>query len=124
MEQDSTKQEESPLTLRQREVVLAREIFESGETFGFNGIEPVAYSIIKADEEEYPGLATPIDERIERCRREGIKVVLGKNPKSGNVYILPAQSDDIGNDSIRPRHLQISEATSEKLRELILLDKS
>jgi hypothetical protein len=33
-------------------------------------------------------------------KNEGIHIVRGKNSSSGNIYILPAQSFDIENDSI------------------------
>jgi len=51
-----------------------------------------------------------------------MKVVLGKYPESGNVFILPAQSDDIVNDNLFPRHLQTNEMMGEKLKKLILLN--
>ena len=79
---------------------------------------------IKADEEEMPGYATPIDELIERFKNEGMKVVLGKNPQSGNVFVLPGQSDDIENDNLFPKHLNINDGMSDTLRELIALSKS
>ncbi|MDO8231654.1 MAG: hypothetical protein Q7T37_00400 [bacterium] len=104
-------------------VALAIEIIESHEVFHFSGLDSDAYAKIKADEEESPGYATPIDELVKRFENEGMKVVLGKNPESGNVFILPLQSDDIENDSVFPKHLQISEGMNEKLKELILLSK-
>jgi len=48
-------------------------------------------------------------------------VMLGKNPESGNVYILPRNSDNIEMDSISPRQLQLIEEMDERLKELILL---
>ena len=104
-------------------VALAVEIIESHEVFPFRGLDSGAYAKIKADEEESPGYATPIDELVKRFEDEGMKVVLGKNPESGNVFILPLQSDDIVNDSLFPRHLQISEGMNEKLKELISLGR-
>ncbi len=102
---------------------LAKELIESNEVFPFSGLDSGAYAKIKADEEESPGYATPIDELIKRFEDEGMKVVFGKNPESGNVFILPLQSDDIENDSLFPKHLQISEGMNEKLKELISLSK-
>ncbi len=104
-------------------VALAVEIIESREVFPFSGLDSGAYAKIKADEEESPGYATPIDELVKRFEDEGMRVVLGKNPESGNVFILPLQSDDIENDSLFPRHLQISEGMNEKLKELISLGR-
>jgi hypothetical protein len=51
-------------------------------------------------------------------------VVLGEHPESGNVFILPLQSNDIAKDFVFPRHLQISEGMDEKLKRLILMNKS
>lgn len=117
-----TRVEREP-TKKERIIALARELFESREVFPFPNISPEAYAKIQADEKEMPGFATPIDELVERFRNEGMKVVLGKHPESGNVFILPAQSDDIENDSIFPKHLQLSDGMNEKLRELILLSR-
>jgi hypothetical protein len=113
LEKESTKKEKI--------ISLAAELFESNETFAFSGIDPEAYSKMKTSDEEYPGYTTPIDEIIEGLKSEGMKVVLGKNPQSGNVYILPSGSSDIEMDNISPRQLQISDETDEKLKALILL---
>jgi hypothetical protein len=108
---------------KQKKISLALELSQNSESFSFYGINTEAYAKLKTDEEEFPGFATPIDEIMERCKNEGIKVVLGKNPESGNIYILPAQSNDIENDSIFPKHLQITGVANEKLKELIALDR-
>jgi hypothetical protein len=114
---------EKELGRKERMIALARELSGRHEKFTFPGINPEAYAKIKADEEEMPGFATPINELIERFRNEGVKVVLGKHPESGNVFILPSQSDDIENDNIFPKHLQLSDGMNEKLRELVLLNR-
>ncbi|MBI5913337.1 hypothetical protein HY839_02755 [Candidatus Azambacteria bacterium] len=103
-------------------ITLARELSESQESFPFPGIESGSYEKLKAADEEFPGFVTPIDELIVRFESEGMKVALGEYPDSGNVFILPSQSNDIEMDSILPRHLR-PEATDEKLNELILLSK-
>lgn len=115
-----TRSEKEP-TKKEKIIALAAELFESGEVFPFAGVDAESHSRMKAGEEEDPGYTTPIDEIIERFKNEGMKVVLGKNPQSGNVYVLPAQSSDIEMDSISPKQLQLSEGMNEKLRELILL---
>lgn len=115
-----TNSEKEP-TRKEKIVSLAIELFESNEIFPFSGIDPESYSKMKVGEEEDPGYTTPIDEIIERLKNEGMKVVLGKNPQSGNVFVLPAQSSNIEMDSISPRQLQISEGMNEKLAELIQL---
>jgi len=118
--EDGAHPEISP---KEEYILLAKELFESRERFPFPGIDPEAYSRIKADEAEFPGYTTPIDELIERFKNEGMKVVLGKYPDSGNVYILPAESDDIKQDSIFPRQLLVDELANEKIKTLILLNR-
>jgi hypothetical protein len=108
---------------KQKKISLALELSQSPESFAFSGIVPEFYAETKAFEEEFPGCATPIDELLERMKTEGIKVVPGKNSECGNMYILPAQSNDVENDSICPRHLQMEGITDEKLKELILADQ-
>lgn len=115
-----TRSEKEP-TKKEKIITLGKELYESREVFSFSGIDPEAYSKMKADEEEYPGYTTPMDELQERFKNEGMKVTLGKNPESGNVYILPAQSTDIEMDSISPKQLEINEEMGEKFKELILL---
>lgn len=107
------------LSPREKYIQLARGLFESQERFPFPGIDPEEYSKAKIAEETYPGYTTPIDELIERFKSEGMKVVLGKHPESGSVFILPAGSEDIEQDSIGPRQLQISEGMDERLKNLV-----
>lgn len=107
---------------------LAQELQESGETFSFSGIGSEDYENLKAAESGVPPeLITPIDELIARFKKEGIKVALGKNPDSGNIFVLPGQSpaddEDIKENSIFPRHLQITEDMDERLKRLIQTDK-
>ncbi len=117
-------QPESNKEQRKREAIdLARELVENNEIFSFPGIDSEAYSKIKVTEEKYPGYGTPIDELLERFKNEGMKVVLGAHPESGNVFILPAQSNDIENDAILPRQLQMSDSLDEKIKNLISLYK-
>lgn len=108
---------------RKREIIaLARELAESQEVFPFPGIDSEAYLKIRSGQEEFPGYATPIDELLERFENEGMKVVLGTYHESGNVFILPAGSNDIVNDNLFPRHLQMSEIMDEKLKKLIVMN--
>lgn len=106
-----------------RIIALVKELSEGCEKFPFSGVESDSYSKFKADEEEFPGFATPIDALIERFNNEGIKIVFGKNPESGNVFVLPYGSDDIENDSILPQHLKMDEITDDRLKELVLLNR-
>lgn len=106
---------------RREMITLAKELSESHESFPFPGIDPKAYSDIKATEEEFPDYTTPIDILIERFKNEGMKVALGKNPESGMVYILPSRSDDIEHDSIVPRQLHFNEiVTDDRIKALIV----
>jgi hypothetical protein len=93
-----------------------------GETFTFPGIRPEVYLNMKAVDDEFPGFTTPTDEIIARCQNEGIKIVLGDKPESGNVFVLPVTSDNIEMDGIiSPYQLIAENVTNEYLTELIRL---
>lgn len=115
-----TRSEEEP-TRKEKIIALGKELYESKEEFDFIGLTDEAFSKMKADEEEYPGYTTPIGELMKRLSNVGMKVVLGKNPESGNVYILPVDSDNIEMDSISPKQLRMYDEMGDKLKELILL---
>jgi hypothetical protein len=100
-------------------IELVGKINESGESLPFPGIDPEAYLKMKQTDDEFPGYTTPTDEIINRCKKEGIKVVFGKYPNSGNVFVLPAGSNDIEMDSIAPHQLAIDTTENEYLIELI-----
>jgi hypothetical protein len=122
LQQTENKKTEKELN-KEKIISLAALLAGQQEKMSFSGIDPEFYSKMKADEEEFPGYAAPLDEIIARCKNEGIKVSFGKNPDSGNAYILPLQSNDIENDSISPKCLQISDEMSRELKELILADR-
>lgn len=111
---------------KERIAALSSELIESGETFPFPGIDPEMLLNLKADiarDEEQSGYTmTMFDKLVERFKNEGVKVTLGKYPESGNVFVLPSNSNDIENDNIFPKHLQTS-GIKEKLEELVLLKK-
>lgn len=101
---------------------LVRKINESGESLPFPGIHQEAYLKMKKTDDEFPGYTTPTDEIINRCKEEGIKIVLGGYPDSGSVFILPAGSNDIEMDgSISLHQLVIDNVNNEHLTELIQL---
>src|SRR3989338_1247195 len=112
---------------REKIAALATELSQSWEKLPFPVIDPEAYLKLKADiktDEEASGYTTIMfDDLVERFKTQGMKVVLGKYPGSGNVYIVPSESNDIENDSISPRHLQVSGITNENLRELISIQE-
>ncbi len=63
-EQRVTKEEAAKLSI---------ELSESHEVFPFPGIEDASYKSLKAVDEEYPGIATPIDSLIERFTAHGMR---------------------------------------------------
>ena len=104
-------------------ISLATEIIEGQEVYDFSEINSESYNLIKEQEDEMPGYTTPVDEVLGKFRLQGMKVVSGKDLVPGKIYILPAQSDDILNDSFFPRHLNIENIKDEKLRKLIILSQ-
>ncbi|MEK7640522.1 MAG: hypothetical protein AAB389_00800 [Patescibacteria group bacterium] len=117
------KEQEIKEKKKQEYIALAQELSESHESLPFPGVNPESYSKLKAAAEEYPEYTTPIDELLEKFRSQGIKVVFGNHPESGNVFILPADSEDVAMDNLFPRHLTITEDMDERLKKLILAGK-
>ena len=107
-------------------VTLAKELIERNESFPFPSIDPDALSKMRADDFEFPGYVTPVDTLLDRCRTEGIRVTLGKYPESGNVYIVPAGENEMGNENMRllPRHLQVNETMDRTLRALVVAERA
>ncbi len=68
-------------------------------------------------------MTTPIDELLKRFEGRGMKVVLGKNPDSGNIFVLPLDSDDIEMDGILIQKLEPSVVDDDQLRVLIILSQ-
>jgi hypothetical protein len=114
--------EEAINLIKEHRIALIRELAESNEQFPFPGIDRDVRDRLKAEEVEFPGYTTPIEELIERFRTEGLKVVLGTD-KNTEVFILPSGSNDVGMDGLFPRHLVISEGMDLRLKELILTNK-
>ncbi len=106
-----------------RVIVLAKELSESKKILPYPGINPDRYQEMKFDEEDYPGFAMPIDDLIKRFQGEGMKIILGNDPESGNFHILPSGSDDFKNDSLLPRHLEVNELMDPRIKELISIQK-
>lgn len=105
---------------RKKCIDLAMESIEKGERLSFPGIAPDVYERLKASEEE--GYCTPIDDLIERFKKEGIKLCFGRDVEKGDIFVLPVGSDDLVNDSVFLGQLQI-EGSEEKLQELISLSR-
>jgi hypothetical protein len=106
------KQESEPDKL-----TLAMELIEGNESLSFPGLNIESYNRLKADEEEYPGFATPIDEIIKKCEEQGVKIEIGKNPDGSNMFLLPKDSDDV-DDSLRFKHLNLSAIDNETFKKL------
>jgi hypothetical protein len=105
-------------------IALTKELSELQERLPFSGIEPENYLRLKADDATSEDHCTPIDELIQRFEKEGIRVAFGENLESGNVYVLPFQSNDIESDGIFPKHLRIDASMDSRLIELILASRS
>lgn len=103
-------------------ISLTQEVAQSGEVFPFHGVDQKFYSNTKADEAKYPGMTTPIDDIIDRFKKEGMIVVIGKHPENANIYILPSKSDDINNDMVDAKNFLIDESMPENLKKLISMD--
>lgn len=108
---------------RKELVELAKKLSQRTEGFPFRGIEDASLTKLKADDEECPGFVTPIDTLVIQLETQSMKVVLGDDPDSGNVFILPRDSDNVVEDSVLPRHLKVSDDMDPDLRKLILHSK-
>lgn len=117
--EDKHEKERKIEDVRDEMIALAKELSESEEELPFPGISRETYSKMKATDEEFPGYSTPIDELLERFKKEGMKVVSGDRPMSGTVYVLPLGSNDKESDGIFPECLEVNDTMDEKLKELI-----
>lgn len=115
----TVEKETAGLRVRALAEVLAAE----RRVMAWPGIDPESYRIQKREEEEFPGFVTPIDEIIERCEQEGIRVYMVNNPRNLDVYIIPAGSSDPQQDSLLPRHLAPDPLMDESLAEIVELSK-
>ena len=104
-------------------VALAVELQESQETFPFAGFDPDSYRSIKELEVGLGYHTTPIDELLKRFEREGMKVVLGKHPGAGKVFMLPSQSNNVEMDAVYLWQLNVDEPMDERLKRLITISK-
>lgn len=108
-----TKQYESEAN----KVELAKELMESNEELDFPGLNIESYNTLKSEEKEYPGFATPIDEIIIKCEDQGLKIEIGSNPDGSNMFLLPAESDNL-DDSLRFKHLNLNSINNETFKKL------
>ncbi len=121
---DATVEDVRPVKERVKFLLLekAKELFESHETFPFPGTRSGLRDRLKAEQDDYPGFSTPINVLLNRFDQEGMKVVLGAESGCGNVYVIPANSDDVYMDNLFPRHLALDKITDERVRALVRLD--
>ena len=116
--EDSAEKSEGNLS-REEVVALGNEVCERGEIFPFPGVESVAEAKMKAVDEAYPGFTTPTDKILERLTKEGMKLV-PQSKGNGQFFILPAESNNIEDDSIPPEYLVVNDAMNEDLKRFIL----
>ena len=98
---------------------LIKRISESPAPLPLTALNQDVYKRIKEGEADLPPFITPIDDILDRCKSEGIKVVLGKNPNSGNFFILPAGSNDIEGDSFQHGLLSAVDVENQALKDLL-----
>lgn len=115
---------EAPLITKEEFIQLAKELSERQEGFAFHGLEEEAYAKLKATDEEYPGLVTPIDTLVQRLKAHGLKVAFGDHVNSGQVLILPLDSNNSEDDSVLARHLKVTDDMDPGLKKLILRSKA
>ncbi len=118
-EQEKLADQETIQRRKGEYIALAQELVDAKEGFPFPGMNPDSYARRKAQDQEYPGYSTDTDALVARFEAEGMKVVLGSDPKSGTVYILPKGSNSIEDDALFPRQLALSPELTEQLQRLI-----
>jgi len=102
---------------------LAEKLSRKTEVLQFFGLDDSAYAEINNAEKEYSGWGTHIDELVGRFCDSGMKVSLGENPQTGNVFILPGDSDNIEEDSVSPRQLMVRSEMDSELIKLIFASR-
>lgn len=116
-------QEDPKEKIKKQYIFLAKELVNSPEAHKFPGIDPEWYAKLRAVDEEFPGYSTPTDEILARMKEYGFKILLStSDPNSGNVFVLPFNSNDT-KDSLLPKHLLIKSGMDERLKKLIQLDR-
>ncbi len=104
---------------------MAQELCNIKEPLPFNGINQYFYNELKAQynpelREEYPDFAPEdIDVLITRFQNEGIKIVSGGDPKTGELFVLPFSSNNIRQHSIRISNLNVVDDMNDLLKTVI-----
>lgn len=104
---------------------LVRESFPETERLPFPGIKRSSYAELKEAERDAPPFLVTIDEILERCTMQGIKIIFTR----GSVYFVPFDVVDVGTDrqinlhTVRIDYLD-PDTVSNELRLLIQLSES
>lgn len=115
---------ESKKEKREKDIKRIQEKVEQldQESLDFPGINQKTHKAFKEIDKKYPGYTSPIDKLLERFSLEGMKIILGKYPDSGNVFVLPCDSHNIERDSIP--FLKLSDSNNKNIEELREMIKS
>lgn len=105
--------------------ILAEKLSQNPEPFLFSGIDPDEYERLKEDDQTVSGYYIPIDQRIERFQKEGVRVVVGQREGNNEIVVVPAltSTEEIKRYALFPRQLQSTPGMDEQFAELIQLNK-
>ncbi|MEO6536399.1 MAG: hypothetical protein ABIT47_01795 [Candidatus Paceibacterota bacterium] len=120
------KGEEERDAIRLQAKMLAEELSQNPEPLPFPGLDPDEYENLKKDDAELPGYYFPIDQRIEKLQKEGMRVLVGARDGNNEIFVVPAlvtTPEEIKKYRLFPRQLQITSEMDEQLERLIQLDK-
>lgn len=125
-EEVSNKEQEKAKEARVLQIrELVEKLAKEHEVLPYFPMNTEAYNNTKKDEKDHPEILhfmSPIDDKLKRMQEQGIKIVLSdKNPQSGNVFVLPAESTDILADSIVLKFIDFDDTIPETLKELLAL---
>jgi hypothetical protein len=98
---------------------LVEILCRDGERYPFPDIDPLTYQKLKEEEQEFPGVMTPIDVLVEKFKDEGMRFIAGTDASSGNLSIVPAISGDPVYDALQPKNLRPELITDRRVRALI-----
>ena len=104
-------------------IALVEKLQELGEALPFPGMDATILAAKRAEEKADPDIllyANAIDDILQRCQEQGIKIELTGSRNSGNVMVLPKQSNDPA-DNLRLQDLKLAAVTDPDLRTLIEL---
>lgn len=104
---------------------MVKSIIEKNEVFAFEDLEDGVLEKLQAEDEEYPGYATPISELVARFEKEGFRVASGEKGGVVNLRAIPNRIEDDGwKDSVLVRNLKITEGMDSALKAYIVNSRS